>query len=99
MQTEQVIESAIKTARELHILKCGARDPRKCGCSIKFSELRDLHQGLYAKELKTRNVVARELEQARKEMINDAEEKSDTVFFINSIYKIFIDVINGGAFL
>jgi hypothetical protein len=99
MQTEEVIETAIRSARELHIIKCGARDPRKCGCSFKFAELRELKLSLYATELKTRRVIARELEKARKEMINDNEVKSDNVFFIDSIYKIFIDVVDAGGLL
>lgn len=99
MQTDEIIESALKTAREWHIYKCGARDPRKCGCNFKFQELKDLRLSFYKTQLTTRQEIARDMERARKEMINDNEEKSDNVFFIDSIYKIFIDIVNAGGLL
>ena len=98
MQVEEVVESAIKSARELHILKCGSRDPRKCGCSLKFSELRELANDIYAKEIKVRNQVLQEMEKIRKEIINDNEQKSRDVVYIDLIFKAFIVALAGYNF-
>ena len=94
MEIDKILDSAIYKSKEVHTLRCKGRDPKRCGCEQYWTELRNVRLELVTRELSVRRNIANDVEAKRKELINDNENKSEYVFLVDTIAKLFLDVID-----